>query len=102
MSGSSASAGYTYTTARTLLGILRLGQVTLTLASPASALLFMERQDVLTNLHGACCAASLFACRPQALARIRFSDEISQADVDEAMRLMHSSKASLYEPTQVR
>jgi DNA replication licensing factor MCM7 len=63
MSGSAASAGYTYTTARTLLGILRLGQ---------------------------------------ALARIRFSDEISQADVDEAMRLMHSSKASLYEPTQVR
>ena len=62
MSGSAASAGYTYTTARTLLGILRLGQ---------------------------------------ALARIRFSDEISQADVDEAMRLMHSSKASLYEPTQV-
>jgi DNA replication licensing factor MCM7 len=39
---------------------------------------------------------------PQALARIRFSDEISQADVDEAMRLMHSSKASLYEPTQGR
>jgi len=59
----SASSGYTYTTARTLLGILRLSQ---------------------------------------ALARIRFSDEISQADVDEAMRLMHSSKASLYEPTQGR
>lgn len=49
---------HTYTTARTLLSILRLSQ---------------------------------------ALARLRFSDEVEQSDVDEALRLMKMSKASLYE-----
>jgi DNA replication licensing factor MCM7 len=48
---------YAYTTARTLLAILRLSL---------------------------------------ALARIRLSEEVSRADVDEAMRLMHMSKASIY------
>eukprot|EP00889_Picochlorum_renovo_P002263 jgi/Picre1/29293/NNA_004685.t1 len=47
-----------YTTARTLLSILRLSQ---------------------------------------ALARLRFSDEVEQSDVDEALRLMKMSKASLYD-----
>ena len=46
----------TYTTARTLLGVLRLSQ---------------------------------------ALARLRLSDEVCRGDVDEAMRLIHMSKASL-------
>ena len=49
---------HTYTTARTLLSILRLSQ---------------------------------------ALARLRFSDEVEQSDVDEALRLMKMSKASLYD-----
>ncbi|KYQ91933.1 MCM family protein [Tieghemostelium lacteum] len=49
---------FTYTTARTLLGILRLAQ---------------------------------------AHARCRFATEISRLDVEEAMRLLHSSKASLIE-----
>lgn len=47
-----------YTTARTLLGILRLSQ---------------------------------------ALARLRFQEEVASADVDEAIRLMNSSKISLVE-----
>lgn len=47
----------TYTTARTLLAVLRLSQ---------------------------------------ALAKIRFSDEVSQVDVDEAIRLMDAAKASIY------
>ncbi len=33
----------------------------------------------------------------QALARIRFSEVVSQMDVDEAMRLIVSSKSSLFE-----
>lgn len=49
---------FTYTTARTLLGILRLST---------------------------------------SLARVRFDDVVRQGDVDEAMRLMHESKASLVE-----
>ena len=49
---------FTYTTARTLLGILRLST---------------------------------------ALARVRFDNVVRQGDVDEAMRLMHESKASLVE-----
>lgn len=49
---------HTYTTARTLLSILRLSQ---------------------------------------ALARLRFSEEVEQSDVDEALRLMKMSKASLYD-----
>jgi DNA replication licensing factor MCM7 len=49
---------HTYTTARTLLAILRLSQ---------------------------------------ALARIRFSEEVSRQDIEEAMRLMYSSKASLHD-----
>ena len=53
-----AEIPHTYTTARTLLSILRLSQ---------------------------------------ALARLRFSDEVEQSDVDEALRLMKMSKASLYE-----
>ncbi len=47
---------HSYTTARTLLSILRLSE---------------------------------------ALARLRFSDEVAQSDVDEALRLMQMSKASL-------
>ncbi len=53
----------TYTTARTLLGILRLST---------------------------------------ALARLRFDDEVSQADIDEAMRLMHASKSSLLDDKKKR
>jgi DNA replication licensing factor MCM7 len=53
-----SSVPHTYTTARTLLSILRLSQ---------------------------------------ALARLRFSEEVSQSDVDEALRLMKMSKASLYD-----
>ena len=53
-----SSVPHTYTTARTLLSILRLAQ---------------------------------------ALARLRFADEVSQSDVDEALRLMKMSKASLYD-----
>eukprot|EP00743_Colponemidia_sp_Colp-15_P002899 GILK01003138.1.p1 GENE.GILK01003138.1~~GILK01003138.1.p1 ORF type:complete len:762 (+),score=171.51 GILK01003138.1:72-2288(+) len=49
-------SGYSYTTPRTLLGILRLSQ---------------------------------------ALARLRFGDEVDRSDVDEAMRLMHASKISI-------
>jgi DNA replication licensing factor MCM7 len=49
---------FTYTSARTLLGVLRLSQ---------------------------------------ALARLRFADAVEVADVDEALRLMEVSKASLYE-----
>ncbi len=49
---------HTYTSARTLLGVLRLAQ---------------------------------------ALARLRFSEEVSQGDVDEALRLMAKSKDSLNE-----
>lgn len=52
---------FTYTTARTLLGILRIAT---------------------------------------ALARIRFSSQVDQSDVDEAIRLMHVSKASLIESRQ--
>ena len=48
---------HSYTTARTLLAVLRLGT---------------------------------------ALARLRLADEVAQADVDEALRLMRVSKASLY------
>lgn len=48
---------FTYTSARTLLGVLRLGQ---------------------------------------ALARLRFADEVEIADVDEALRLIEVSKASLH------
>lgn len=55
---SQAKEELTYTTARTLLAILRLST---------------------------------------ALARIRFDTEVLQSDVDEAMRLMHISKASLYD-----
>lgn len=51
---------HTYTSARTLLGVLRLAQ---------------------------------------ALARLRFSDTVEHADVDEALRLMDVSKASLQEDT---
>ncbi|CAO1630747.1 unnamed protein product [Parajaminaea phylloscopi] len=50
-------AAYTYTSARTLLGVLRLSQ---------------------------------------ALARLRFADVVEVADVDEALRLMDVSKASLH------
>lgn len=50
------SKSHTYTSARTLLGVLRLSQ---------------------------------------ALARLRFSDTVEQADVDEALRLMEVSKESL-------
>jgi len=53
-----SSVPHTYTTARTLLSILRLAQ---------------------------------------ALSRLRFADEVSQSDVDEALRLMKMSKASLYD-----
>ncbi len=49
---------HTYTSARTLLGVLRLAQ---------------------------------------ALARLRFSNEVAHADVDEALRLMEVSKRSLVE-----
>jgi DNA replication licensing factor MCM7 len=49
---------FTYTSARTLLGVLRIAQ---------------------------------------AAARLRFSDEVCMDDVDEALRLMKMSKASLYE-----
>lgn len=52
---------FTYTSARTLLGVLRLSQ---------------------------------------ALARLRFADVVEIADVDEALRLMECSKASLYEHGQ--
>ncbi|WFD31913.1 DNA helicase [Malassezia sp. CBS 17886] len=50
-------AAFTYTSARTLLGVVRLAQ---------------------------------------ALARLRFSPEVEQGDVEEALRLMEVSKASLY------
>ena len=53
-----SSVPHTYTTARTLLSILRLSQ---------------------------------------ALARLRFADEVNQTDVDESLRLMKMSKASLYD-----
>lgn len=53
-----AEVPHSYTTARTLLSLLRLSQ---------------------------------------ALARLRFSDVVEQSDVDEALRLMKMSKASLYE-----
>lgn len=53
-----AEVPHTYTTARTLLSLLRLSQ---------------------------------------ALARLRFCDSVEQSDVDEALRLMKMSKASLYE-----
>lgn len=53
----SSDAPHSYTTARTLLSILRLGQ---------------------------------------ALARLRFSEEVAQSDIDEALRLMKMSKISLY------
>lgn len=49
---------FTYTSARTLLGVLRLSQ---------------------------------------ALARLRFADDVERADVDEALRLMDVSKASLHD-----
>jgi len=52
---------HTYTSARTLLGVLRLAQ---------------------------------------ALARLRFANTVEQADVDEALRLMESSKESLLEDEQ--
>ncbi|TIB15848.1 hypothetical protein E3P92_01546 [Wallemia ichthyophaga] len=51
-------SGFTYTSARTLLGVLRLSQ---------------------------------------ALARLRFADVVEPADVDEALRLLDVSKASLYD-----
>lgn len=51
-------SGFTYTSARTLLGVLRLSQ---------------------------------------ALARLRFADVVEAADVDEALRLLDVSKASLYD-----
>lgn len=51
-------SGFTYTSARTLLGVLRLSQ---------------------------------------ALSRLRFADVVEAADVDEALRLLDVSKASLYE-----
>lgn len=54
---------FTYTTPRTLLGILRLSQ---------------------------------------ALARLRFSDQISKEDVEESIRLMYKSKASLFHERQRR
>lgn len=50
-----------YTTARTLLAILRLAQ---------------------------------------ALARLRFSEQVAQGDVDEAIHLMHMSKESLLDHAQ--
>ena len=53
-----AEVPHSYTTARTLLSLLRLAQ---------------------------------------ALARLRFSDAVEQSDVDEALRLMKMSKASLFE-----
>lgn len=36
----------------------------------------------------------------QALARLRFSDEIAQRDIEEAIRLMYKSKSSLYDERQ--
>ena len=36
----------------------------------------------------------------QALARLRFSDRVAQADVDEAMRLMDASRASVLHTQQ--
>ncbi|KAI0032195.1 minichromosome maintenance protein mcm7p [Vararia minispora EC-137] len=53
-----ADKSHSYTSARTLLGVLRLSQ---------------------------------------ALARLRWADEVEQADVDEALRLMRVSKESLYD-----
>lgn len=53
---------FTYTSARTLLGVLRLSQ---------------------------------------ALARLRFSDSVEIADVDEALRLMEVSKASLFDEDEL-
>ena len=52
------NASFTYTSARTLLGVLRLSQ---------------------------------------ALARLRFADDVEIADVDEALRLMEVSKSSLFD-----
>ncbi|EKX47330.1 minichromosome maintenance protein 7 [Guillardia theta CCMP2712] len=57
----SDSRRYFFTTARTLLSILRLSQ---------------------------------------GLARLRFSKEVEQADIDEAIRLMYESKKSLYEEVE--
>ena len=36
----------------------------------------------------------------QGLARLRFSKEVEQADIDEAIRLMYESKKSLYEEVE--
>eukprot|EP00850_Spirogloea_muscicola_P023878 SM000399S14704 [mRNA] locus=s399:46565:50072:- [translate_table: standard] len=58
-----SDAPHSYTTARTLLSILRLSE---------------------------------------ALARLRMVEEVAQSDVDEALRLMHASKASLYGDEQAR
>eukprot|EP00850_Spirogloea_muscicola_P008010 SM000042S15277 [mRNA] locus=s42:148:3666:+ [translate_table: standard] len=58
-----SDAPHSYTTARTLLSILRLSE---------------------------------------ALARLRMAEEVAQSDVDEALRLMHASKASLYGDEQAR
>lgn len=59
----SGERAHSYTTARTLLSIIRLAE---------------------------------------ALARLRFSDAVAQSDVDEALRLMKMSKASLGDPREQR
>lgn len=71
---SQATEEFTYTTARTLLGILRL----------STALVILQLMNVVINLM-------------HQKARVRFDEEVTQSDIDEAIRLMHVSKASLLE-----
>jgi hypothetical protein len=62
-------SSYFFTTARTLIGILRLA---IALVCPQCSLLMNQ-------------------------ARLRLSDAVAQMDVDEGIRLMRASKASLFE-----
>ncbi len=81
----SAQQQFTYTTARTLLAILRL--------STALVSIFGQQHTRNNRIAVLIFSSSILYCQ----ARVRFDEEVKQSDVDEAMRLMHVSKSSLLE-----
>jgi len=80
----------TYTSARTLLGILRLA---LALVRAAQC---RRPRGCGGDQADICCRYTLPTLPQFSQARVRCSPVVQQADVDEAMRLIAMSKASLY------
>ena len=76
------------------------GELTEYVAS-AYAELRQEEADVGDQAHSYTTARTLLSILrlAEALARLRFAPEVAQSDVDEALRLMKMSKASLADET---